>query len=97
MPSVKGIKTDRNLECVTIPSLLADVAFDEGMGGATYVIHLASPIEERHDEDESYTRTLVEPAVKGTLNILEAVKKAGTTRRVVITSFIEAIISEKFS
>jgi nucleoside-diphosphate-sugar epimerase len=59
------------------------------------VIHVASPIEEAHKEGESYQSTLIDPAIKGTLNILEAAKKASSVKRVVITSSIVAIISWK--
>jgi len=94
IPSIKALNPGPKLEFVTIPDLLVDGAYDEAIKGATYAIHVASPIEERHSAGESYTKTLVEPAIKGTLNILVAAKKTGSIRRVVITSSIEAIVPE---
>jgi nucleoside-diphosphate-sugar epimerase len=93
-PSIKALDSGPRLEFVTIPNLLVDGAYDEAIKGATYAIHVASPIEERHSEGASYAETLVEPAIRGTLNMLEAAKQTGTIRRVVITSSIEAIVPE---
>lgn len=57
--------------------------------GATGVLHVASPcIVDRVDDPD---RQLLDPAVKGTLNVLRASKDAGV-KRVVVTSSISAII-----
>ncbi|VFR00696.1 unnamed protein product [Cuscuta campestris] len=57
--------------------------------GATGVFHLASPciVEDVHDPE----RELLDPAIKGTINVLTAAKELGV-RRVVLTSSISAII-----
>jgi nucleoside-diphosphate-sugar epimerase len=93
MPSVVALNPGERLTFAIVPDLLGDGAYDEAMKGATGVIHIASPIMHGHVEGQSYTKTLIEPAVKGTLNILEAAKKAGTVKRVVITSSVIAIVS----
>jgi nucleoside-diphosphate-sugar epimerase len=65
----------------------ADLAADAGWEGAckdcTYVLHVASPFPVRPPKDEN---DLIIPAREGTLRILEAAKKAGTVKRVVLTS-----------
>jgi nucleoside-diphosphate-sugar epimerase len=86
MPSLRALNAGSKLSFFVVPDLLVDGAYDEAIKGATYVIHLASPISDAHKEGESYQTTLIEPAVKGTLNILEAAKKARSIRRVVITA-----------
>ncbi|GAA0167713.1 hypothetical protein Leryth_017281 [Lithospermum erythrorhizon] len=57
-----------------------------GGGG---VFHVASPCTLEDPVDPQ--RELVDPAVKGTLNVLEAAKRAGV-RRVVLTSSISAMV-----
>lgn len=95
MPSLRALNAGSKLSFFVVPDLLVEGAYDEAIKGATYAIHVASPIAEAHKEGESYQTTLIEPAVKGTLNILEAAKKAGSIRRVVITSSIVGIVSWK--
>ena len=61
------------------------------MAGCEYVHHVASPfpLEEPKTEAE-----VIEPAVQGTLGVLKAVAKAGSVKRVVLTSSCIAIASE---
>lgn len=63
-------------------------SLDKAIEGATYVIHTASPnpIRMVHNEDE-----LLRPAVRGTLNILDACKKH-KVKKIIITSSIAAIM-----
>jgi len=71
--------------------LLADGAFDEAARGCSHVMHTASPyVLEAKDPQ----RDLVDPAVKGTRNVLDSAKKAGTVKRVVLTSSMAAITDE---
>lgn len=57
--------------------------------GCTGVFHVASPCTLEDPKDPQ--KELVEPAVQGTLNILEAARRS-KVRRVVITSSISAIV-----
>lgn len=68
--------------------LLTDGSFDEFCAGAHYILHTASPFQL---EVEDPQRDLVDPAKKGTLNVLRSAKKAGTVRRVVVTSSCAAV------
>ncbi|KAH6820403.1 Rossmann-fold superfamily protein [Perilla frutescens var. hirtella] len=60
------------------------------VSGATGVFHLASPcvIDRVHDPQ----RELLDPAIKGTINVLTAAKDLGV-RRLVVTSSISAMIA----
>ena len=62
---------------------LAEVVAD-----AEYVIHVASPYALAVADPQ---RDLVDPAVNGTRSILEAAARAGSTKRVVLTSSFAAI------
>jgi nucleoside-diphosphate-sugar epimerase len=68
--------------------LLNDKGWDEACRGCEFVIHVASPypLHIPKDEDE-----IVKPAREGTLRALKAAKKAGTVKRVVLTSSFAAI------
>lgn len=68
--------------------LLARNAFDDAVTGSEYVIHTASPYVIDVDDPQ---RDLVEPAVRGTLSVLEACLSTPGVRRVVITSSVAAI------
>ncbi|KAK6143941.1 hypothetical protein DH2020_024289 [Rehmannia glutinosa] len=60
------------------------------VSGAAGVIHVASPcvVDEVHDPQ----RELLDPAVRGTINVLTAAKELGV-RRVVVTSSISAMVA----
>lgn len=77
------------LELVTA-DLLQDGAFDRAAEGCEYVVHMASPyVLDAKDPQKD----LVDPAVKGTRNVLESCAKA-RVKRVVLTSSMAAITDE---
>ncbi|NCV08566.1 MAG: SDR family NAD(P)-dependent oxidoreductase, partial [Actinobacteria bacterium] len=59
--------------------LMSDKGWSEAMKDCQFVIHMASPffLKEPVNENE-----LIEPAVQGTLRVIEAAKKAGIKRLV---------------
>jgi len=69
--------------------LLAKGSFDEVIAGAMSVIHTASPVP-LDVPDDPYT-AIVAPAVEGTKNVFDSISKAGTVKRVVLTSSIRAV------
>ncbi|KAE8771361.1 Bifunctional dihydroflavonol 4-reductase/flavanone 4-reductase [Hordeum vulgare] len=64
--------------------LLDGDALRQAIAGCHGVFHTASPVTDDPEE-------MVEPAVRGTLNIIDAAAESGTVRRVVLTSSIGAI------
>jgi len=70
--------------------LLKKGSFDEAAKGSDYIMHVASPyiLSSKNPQTD-----LVDPAVNGTLEVLEAAKRSGTVKRVVITSSVAAIFS----
>ncbi|ASQ90035.1 epimerase [Prosthecochloris sp. GSB1] len=71
--------------------LLDDDSFDRAVTGCRTVMHTASPymINVRDPEKD-----LLEPAVRGTSNVLEATARAGGVERVVLTSSVAAVTDE---
>jgi nucleoside-diphosphate-sugar epimerase len=64
-------------------------SFDAAVAGCMYVLHTASPFVVEGVKDAQ--KELVDPAVQGTQNVLSAVNKAESVRRVVVTSSCAAI------
>ena len=81
-----------NLSFVEVSDFLAPGAFDTAVQDATYIIHVASPIPDatisgsgnHYDPDRDY----VQPAIQGTLGLLESAAKASSVKRIVITASV---------
>ncbi|NRB38971.1 MAG: NAD-dependent epimerase/dehydratase family protein [Pseudomonadales bacterium] len=71
--------------------LLQEGSYNEAMQGCEVVFHTASPFIL---EVEDAQRDLLDPAVKGTLNILNSVNNTASVKRVVLTSSVAAIYSD---
>lgn len=67
-------------------------SFDEALQGADFLIHSASPFKIQGIKDAK--KELIDPAVKGTQNVLNAVEKSNTIKRVILTSSIAAIYGD---
>jgi len=71
--------------------LLAPGTYDEAMAGCERVIHTASPFILKVKEPQ---KDLVDPALKGTRNVLGSVNRTSSVKRVVLTSSVAAIIGD---
>ena len=73
-----------------VPDVASPGAFDDAVKGVDGVIHTASPFVMQVEDNE---RDLLDPAIKGTTQILIAVQKyAPQVKRIVITSSFAAIV-----
>ncbi len=70
--------------------LLKEGSFDDAIAGCDAVVHCAAVVVFAADDPQ---RDLVDPSVKGTLNVFRSVQKAGTVKRVVHTSSMAAVYS----
>lgn len=80
---------DERLELVAAELLTAG-SYAAAVAGCEVVFHTASPYAVNVEDPQA---DLVDPAVKGTVNVLDACKAAGT-RRVIVTSSMAAISDE---
>ncbi|KAI0320496.1 hypothetical protein OF83DRAFT_1027405, partial [Amylostereum chailletii] len=76
------------LELVEVADITAPGAFDEAVKGVDLVVHTASPFHLNAKTPDE----MIDPALKGTLSILESIhKNAPSVKRVVLTSSIVSI------
>lgn len=82
------------LTFVIVPDITAPGAYDDAVEGVTHIIHIASPLASGGNAVplHLHNQHFIQPAVRGTLNLLEAANYAGTVRRVVITSSFVALV-----
>lgn len=71
--------------------LLDEGSFAEGMEGCELVYHTASPFTSNYKDAQ---KDLIDPAVKGTRNVLEQANKTESVKRVVLTSSCAAIYTD---
>jgi len=71
--------------------LLTEGAYDQAMMGCELVYHTASPFIMKVKNAQ---RDLIDPALKGTRNVLEAANRIETVKRVVVTSSCAAIYGD---
>lgn len=82
--------TDGTLE-IWEANLLTEGSFDKAVEGCNQIAHLASPFILNVKDPQ---RDLVDPAVKGTANVLEAANKSSTVKKIVLTSSVVAIFGD---
>ncbi|KAH7906355.1 hypothetical protein BJ138DRAFT_1016362 [Hygrophoropsis aurantiaca] len=78
-------------EIVIVPDITKEGAFDEAVKGVHAVEHVASPVDLALEDPYE----LINPAVKGTVGMLQSVLNHGTSiQRIVITSSVAAVIHD---
>jgi nucleoside-diphosphate-sugar epimerase len=80
------------IETIVVPDIVAPGAYDKAVKGVEHVIHVASPTF-ASDTIKDFEKDVIEPAVKGTVGMLDSVAKEAGVKRVVITSSALAIAS----
>ena len=71
---------------------MQEYAFDEAVQGVDAILHISSPVREEPGDPKN----IIEPAIAGTVAILESTLRHGTSvKRVVITSSCGAVYTVK--
>jgi len=83
-------KSEGSLE-IWEADLLKSGSFDEAAQGCDSIAHIASPFILNVKDAQ---KDLVNPAVKGTINVLEAANKSKSVKKVVLTSSVVAIYGD---
>jgi nucleoside-diphosphate-sugar epimerase len=76
------------LSFVLVPDIEQENAYDEAVKGVDYILHIASPLAKQTNDFE---KDIIQPAIRGTLNMLNSALKEPSITRVVITSSALAI------
>ena len=71
--------------------LLVQGSYDEAIEGCEVVMHIASPFSLR---TKDHQKELIDPALKGTVNVLGSVNRTPSVKKVVLTSSVAAIIGD---
>ncbi|KAL0930530.1 nad dependent epimerase dehydratase family protein [Colletotrichum truncatum] len=77
------------LHFVIISDFTRPDAFVSAVVGVEYVIHVASPMV---GKGEDFQKDYIDPAVRGTLSVLDAAKNVSSIKRVLIMSSILALV-----
>lgn len=72
--------------------LTDDGSFDEVMRGAKSVIHTASPFKIQGIKNAQ--KELVDPAKKGTRNVIQSAENSNTVKKIVVTSSVAAVYGD---
>jgi nucleoside-diphosphate-sugar epimerase len=73
--------------------LLSEGSFDAAAEGCSSVIHMASPFTLRFKDPQ---KELIDPALKGTRNVLNSATKSSSVKKVVLTSSVAAVHGDNF-
>jgi len=71
--------------------LLKKGSYEASMENCQVVFHTASPFTSKIKNPQ---KELIDPALKGTRNVLDSVNKSNTVKRVVLTSSVAAIVGD---
>ncbi|KAL0654339.1 hypothetical protein Bca4012_097030 [Brassica carinata] len=74
-------------------SLLEEGSFEHAIDGCDAVFHTASPVKIIATDPQA---ELIEPAVKGTINVLATCTKVSSVKRVILTSSMATLLSPNF-
>ncbi len=80
-------RSDGKLE-IYEADLLKEGTFDKAAKGADAIIHVASPFTLKFKDP---VKDLIDPAVKGTVNVLNAANKSGSVKKIILTSSVAAV------
>ena len=89
-----NLSTDA-LTFAIVPEITAKGAYTEAVRGVTYILHLASPLVSGFAPEELMAKPdelMINPALRGTLEMIEAASKESSVRRVVITASVVSLI-----
>ncbi|KAL6886246.1 hypothetical protein HDV57DRAFT_382557 [Trichoderma longibrachiatum] len=79
------------LSSIIVPDITVPGAYDEAVKDVEYIVHVASPLASNAPPGIDYDSYMIQPAIHGTVGILESAIKATSVRRIVITGSIMSI------
>lgn len=89
LQTILGHDQAQRFSYVVVEDIVNVGVFDEITKDVDGVCHISSPFH----FNATAPSELIDPAVRGTLNVLEAANKSETVKRVVITSSVAAVVN----
>ncbi|KAL7934392.1 NAD(P)-binding protein [Trichoderma chlorosporum] len=80
------------MEQVIVPDITVQGAYDAAVQGVKYVVHVASPFSSPDLVESDYESGFIQPAVKGTVGMLDSALTTESVKRVVITGSLLSIV-----
>ncbi|KAH6608428.1 hypothetical protein Trco_001774 [Trichoderma cornu-damae] len=84
------------LTSVVVPDITAPGAYDEAVKGVEYIVHVASPLTLTAPPGVDHDSYVIQPAIQGTVGMLESAIKTTGVKRIVITGSILSITTVGF-
>ena len=79
------------LSSIIVPDITVPGAYDEAVKDVEYIVHVASPLASNAPPGIDYDSYMIQPAIHGTVGILESAIKATSVKRIVITGSIMSV------
>lgn len=79
------------MEQIIVPDITIPGAYDDAVKGVRYIVHIASPFSSPDLRESDWETGFIEPAVRGTVGMLESAATTSTVQRVVITGSVLSI------
>lgn len=80
------------LAAVIVPDITVFGAYDDAVKGVKFIIHVASPLAANVPDNADFEVQLINPAVKGTIGMLESAQRSTGIQRIVITGSVSSTI-----
>lgn len=94
---IKALKStapyQSQLEHIIVPDITVPGAYDEAVKGVKFILHIASPFASSDLFTSDYEASYIQPAVRGTVGMLDSAVKAEGVERIVITASVLSIAS----
>ncbi|KAH0491006.1 hypothetical protein TgHK011_002452 [Trichoderma gracile] len=79
------------LSSIVVPDITVPGAYDEAVKDVEYIVHVASPLASNAPPGIDYDSYMIQPAIHGTVGILESAIKTTGVKRIVITGSVMSI------
>ncbi|KAK4085030.1 uncharacterized protein Triagg1_20 [Trichoderma aggressivum f. europaeum] len=80
------------LTSVIVPDITVPGAYDEAVKGVDYIVHVASPLASNAPPGIDHESYMIQPAIRGTVGILESAAKTTGIKKIVITGSILSLV-----
>ncbi|RFU79576.1 nadp-binding domain-containing [Trichoderma arundinaceum] len=81
------------IESFIVPDITVAGAYDEAVKGVKYIVHVASPLAIPIEGEDNFQTQIIQPAIQGTVGILESAHKVSGIERIVITASVLSVAS----